>query len=316
MFFQLPADGETEFVHVPLVLKHPRIIVWEIYLLAGVCSVIVVLHAGLKLYRRLWTWGQQGWLLVGWAGSMAMAGVAGWSFVRHGTDLTRFLLICSYISTASSHAIKMSIALLYMSFGRIRAYRYVNPGLLAAIAISFAASIVALPLACPATTSDRCRFDRFAIVQCTANALLGVLLAMYPLKPLYEARKVVPAYNLALLGLLFSTGIAEAGVSVARAVVYGRTMQDDDVDAVRRLRKLCFWLMLETCLSVVLATAPDFGGYFLHLHNVRRHRRGLEHAAIKRFNPQPSSGALPHVPRTPTANRATALGSATAQSYR
>lgn len=260
---------------------------WDIVLLILVAAAFVLGQVVLKWWRCLWRTSlrQQVFLLLGLFCGAFMGGFMVWSFRRPGTDLSLTLLISNCIYLFSSHAIKASVALLFVSFAQIRAYRLLNPLLFVLIGLSFLSNLTVLPLGCRFDDPDACRFDVFAYVQCSSSAVLGIALGTHPIWPLLEARRILrPGHSVILLTVVLVTGLALGGVSIARAASYtvelhrnrpqtGAGSDDNGIaDGAKRMHDLCFWLMLETTASIALATLPDFAGAILH-HRAARSRR-------------------------------------------
>lgn len=256
-----------------VIILHPTSTPWSAYIMMGVCTCFVSFRFIIKVTRRILaqSWQQEVFLLIGWLGAIAMTTLLGYSFAQNGTDLTAFLLYCNYLYIITSHAIKISIALLFIKLGQIEEYKVVNRLLVPLVVISFVANLVFLSMECHLTETGRCSFEALGWFQTVSNTILGLALTIHPIRPLYLASKSLNRYSTVLLGILFSTGLAESSCSIARAIIINAYKQRDH--SLKRIEILSFWLMLETTLSISLAVIPEIGGTALHLYN--SHKQGL-----------------------------------------
>lgn len=272
-------------MHQHVIILHPTYVPWSVYAMLIACTCLVCFRFIIKLSRHilLQSWLQEVFLVVGWSGAVAMTTLLGFSFAQNGTDLTFFLLYCNYLYLLTSHAIKVSIALLFIRLGQIQEYKIVNRLLVPCIALSFVINLIVMASECHLSQTGTCDFEALGWLQTISNATLGLILTIHPLRPLYLASKSLVPYNTILLCGLFSTGLAESLCSIARAIIINSYRQPGH--SMKRIRVLSFWLMLETTLSISLAVIPEIGGTALHLYNCHRNGFDLRHGWIIRRTP-------------------------------
>lgn len=254
-----------------IIVIHSTSTPWSAYCMMGACTCFVTFRIIIKLTRRILSqsWQQEVFLITGWAGALAMTILLGYSFAQNGTDLTAFLLYCNYLYIITSHAIKVSIALLFIRLGQIEEYKVVNRLLVPLVIISFTSNLVFLSAECHLNESGRCSFEALGWFQTISNTVLGLMLTIHPLRPLYLASRSLNRYSVILLAILFSTGLAESMCSIARAIIINHNYKHNR-HSLKRIQALSFWLMLETTLSIILAVIPEIGGTALYLYNSRR----------------------------------------------
>ncbi|ORY82084.1 hypothetical protein BCR37DRAFT_387551 [Protomyces lactucae-debilis] len=263
--------------------------IWPILLLMTLASCFLVARCCIKIYRHLLRRDiiQEGLLWLAWSATIPTSVLAILILTTEREDRAAyFLLVAHYLSIFIAHLTKASLALLFIHFAQLREYKLINQCIIPIIGLSLTLNLVALSVQCNfqatfdgETGPEQCHFEGVAMVESLFNILLGIMLVMHPIKPLYKAASLIGKQNVVMLSCLFGTAMAGSFVSVMRAVVAHRQstrvksaeLLDDDIEeainVMSRVRTLALLLVLEACLGIVLAAVPDMGGLYLHWYH-------------------------------------------------